>query len=114
MATWKLRRATAVSDRLWHLYAALILHLIGNNHPTAGIKRDLVITVTVNLNRNLHELVGASADTYTPAEARGQSALRLWELGGVPGPQLRTAVLRSRLSVSFSKWDAAEKQASFA
>jgi hypothetical protein len=56
------------------LYAALILHRIGNNHPTAGVKRDPVITVTVNLSRNLHEQVAASADTYTPAEARGQSA----------------------------------------
>ena len=37
------------------LYAALILHRIGNNHPTAGVKRDPVITVTVNLNRNLDE-----------------------------------------------------------
>jgi hypothetical protein len=107
MATWKLRRATQSGTSFGTLYAALILHRIGNNHPTAGVKRDPVITVTVYLSRNLHEQVAASADTYTPAEARGRSALRLWELGGVPRPQLRTAVLRSRLSVFFCKWAAA-------
>jgi hypothetical protein len=41
------------------------------------------------------------------AEARGESALRLWELAGVPRPQLQTAALWWRLPVSFSKWAAA-------
>ena len=50
--------------------------------------------------------VAASADTYTPAEARGQSALRLWELWGVPRLQLQAAALRWRLPIFFCKWAA--------
>jgi hypothetical protein len=44
--------------RFGTLYAALILHRIGNNHPTAGVKRDPVISVTVNLSRKVNEVCG--------------------------------------------------------